>query len=194
MQKENRLNVPNALSLYRLVSFPFLLYLIFTEQEALFAVLLCINLVTDILDGLIARVFKLQTEFGARLDSLADYGTYILAFMGIYAFKYEDMGPHMPYMIAFASLILLYNIVSLVKFRRFPSLHLYATKIGGYVQGFFFFCLFTAGFYKGLFYTAMGIGYYATIEELIILMYLPQMRSNAKGLYWVLKDRPKANA
>ncbi|WP_371412031.1 CDP-alcohol phosphatidyltransferase family protein [Sphingobacterium sp. HMA12] len=32
---------------------------------------------------LIARLFKLQTEFGAKLDSVADIGTYLMAFMGM---------------------------------------------------------------------------------------------------------------
>ncbi|MEY4710305.1 MAG: hypothetical protein RIS28_1437, partial [Bacteroidota bacterium] len=33
-QKENIWNLPNAISLYRLLSFPFLLYLIFAGNES----------------------------------------------------------------------------------------------------------------------------------------------------------------
>lgn len=191
MQKENIYNIPNFLSLYRLLSFPVLLWLIYTDKESLFAVLLCINLVTDILDGLIARAFKLQTEFGARLDSLADYGTYILAFSGIYAFKSEDMGEYMAYLWIFVGLLISYNIISQIKFQKFPSLHLYSTKIGGYAQGIFFFMLFAYGFQPALFFMAMLIGYYSSIEEIAVLLLLKKMRSNAKGLYWVLKNPDK---
>jgi hypothetical protein len=63
-KKENIWNLPNAISLYRLLSFPFLLYLIYAGNESLFATLLCINLASDAIDGIIARAFKLQTEFG----------------------------------------------------------------------------------------------------------------------------------
>jgi len=69
MKKENIYNVPNFLSFYRLLTFPLVLYFIYTGEENLFAIFLCVNLVTDILDGLIARMFNLKTKFGAKLDS-----------------------------------------------------------------------------------------------------------------------------
>ena len=186
--KENLWNFPNAISLYRLVSFPFLLYLIYINDESLFALLLCINLVSDILDGLIARVFKLQTEFGARLDSLADWGTYILGFLGIYKFKMEDHKADFWLLFVFIGLIFFYNVLSFVKFRRLPSLHPYSTKIGGYLQGIYFFSLFAFGYYPPLFYLAMIWGWVSSLEVIIILIYFKKLRSNVKGLYWVLKS------
>ncbi len=186
--KENRWNLPNLISLYRLVSFPFLLYLIYIENESLFALLLCINLISDIIDGLIARTFKLQTEFGARLDSLADWGTYILAFLGIYQFKMEEHQADFWLLYVFIGLIIFYNIFSFIKFRRLPSLHMFSAKIGGYLQGIYFFSLFAFGFYPPIFYLAMIWGWVSSIEEIIILIYLKKLRSNVKGLYWVLKS------
>lgn len=185
---ENRWNLPNVISLYRLVSFPFLLYLIYINNESLFAILLCINLVSDILDGLIARAFKLQTEFGARLDSMADWGTYILAFLGIYQFKMEEHKADFWLLYLFIGLIVFYNIFSLCKFRRFPSLHMFSAKIGGYLQGIYFFSLFAFGYYPPIFYLAVIWGWISSIEEIIILIYLKKLRSNVKGLYWVLKS------
>lgn len=186
--KENRWNLPNLISLYRLVSFPFLLYLIYIENESLFALLLCINLISDIIDGLIARAFKLQTEFGARLDSIADWGTYILAFLGIYQFKMEEHQADFWLLYVFIGLIIFYNIFSFIKFRRLPSLHMFSAKIGGYLQGIYFFSLFAFGFYPPIFYLAMIWGWVSSIEEIIILIYLKKLRSNVKGLYWVLKS------
>ena len=186
--KENLWNLPNAISLYRLVSFPFLLYLIYINDESLFALLLCINLISDILDGLIARVFKLQTEFGARLDSLADWGTYILAFLGIYQFKMEDHKADFWLLYVFIGLIVFYNVFSFVKFKRLPSLHMYSAKIGGYLQGIYFFSLFAFGYYPPIFYLAMIWGWMSSLEEIIILIYFKKLRSNVKGLYWVLKS------
>lgn len=186
--KENRWNLPNLISLYRLVSFPFLLYLIYIENESLFALLLCINLISDIIDGLIARTFKLQTEFGARLDSIADWGTYILAFLGIYQFKMEEHQADFWLLYVFIGLIIFYNIFSFIKFRRLPSLHMFSAKIGGYLQGIYFFSLFAFGFYPPIFYLAMIWGWVSSIEEIIILIYLKKLRSNVKGLYWVLKS------
>ena len=187
-KKENIWNLPNAISLYRLLSFPFLLYLIYAGNESLFATLLCINLASDAIDGIIARSFKLQTEFGARLDSMADWGTYILAFVGIYNFKMPDHGNDFWLLYPFIGLIVFYNIFSFIKFRRLPSLHMYSAKLGGYFQGIYFFGLFSYGYYAPIFYFAMIWGWLSSIEEMIILIYLKELRSNVKGLYWVLKS------
>jgi CDP-diacylglycerol--glycerol-3-phosphate 3-phosphatidyltransferase len=191
-QKEKIWNLPNAISLYRLLSFPFLLYLVFTGNESLFATLLCINLVSDAIDGIIARTFKLQTEFGARLDSLADWGTYILAFVGIYNFKMPDHGNDFWLLYPFIGLIVFYNILSFFKFRRMPSLHLYSTKMGGYFQGIYFFGLFAYGYYAPIFFFAMIWGWLSSIEEIIILIRSKELRSNVKGLYWILKSERAA--
>ncbi|MCB9353238.1 MAG: CDP-alcohol phosphatidyltransferase family protein [Lewinellaceae bacterium] len=181
------LNIPNILSLYRLLSFPFVFYLAWTGNERLFVWFLCINLVTDILDGLIARVFNMMTEIGAKLDSLADLGTYILAFLGIFLFKSADFQPHLFSFCTFIGLFVLCYLFSLIKFGRFPSLHLYSWKIGGYIQGFFFFALFVFGFNKAFYYIMVTWGTAAFLEHLIIQAIIPEMRSNAKGLYWILR-------
>lgn len=188
-KKEKYFTVPNVLSFYRLASFPFVLATALLGNEGLFAVLLVINLVTDILDGLIARVFNQQTEIGAKLDSLADEGTYILAFLGIYLFKWESFRPHLPVLAVFIALYISTIIFSLIKFRKMPSLHLYSAKIGGYLQGFFFCALFLFGFYAWLYYTAMLWGIMAFAEDLCMIALLPEMRSDAKGLFWHLKKQ-----
>ena len=93
-EREKHLNVPNVLSFYRLISFPVVLFFILTNRESVFVILLIINLITDILDGAVARIFNLRTEFGAKLDSLADDGTIILAILGIVYFKLEEFAPY----------------------------------------------------------------------------------------------------
>jgi CDP-diacylglycerol--glycerol-3-phosphate 3-phosphatidyltransferase len=188
MEKENIYNVPNFLSFYRLLTFPLIVWFIYTGEEKMFAIFLCVNLVTDILDGLIARSFNLQTKFGARLDSLADNGTFIAAFIGIFTFKIHDFAKSIWMLWTFIGFFVLGLLISFIKFRQFPTLHLYTTKIGGYVQGFFIFVLFAWSYNEYLFYVAMIIGYISHIEEIIILMISNAMKTDAKGLYWVLKE------
>ncbi|MEN6618731.1 MAG: CDP-alcohol phosphatidyltransferase family protein [Rikenellaceae bacterium] len=93
-EKKEIINIPNLLTFYRLLVFPLILYFVIARKEALFAIFLVINLLTDVADGYIARRFKMETEFGARLDSMADNLTYMLAFIGIYVFKLEDFLPY----------------------------------------------------------------------------------------------------
>jgi CDP-diacylglycerol--glycerol-3-phosphate 3-phosphatidyltransferase len=183
------LNIPNVLSLYRLLAFPFVLYMALKGYETAFATFICINLVTDILDGFIARTFNMVTAIGARLDSLADLGTYILAFVGVFCFKSNDFAPHLPSFLVFTGLFIFCDLLSLAKFKKLPSLHLYSWKIGGYIQGIFFFVLFVFGFYTGYYYFMVTWGILAFLEHICVQLVLKELRSNAKGLYWVLKDR-----
>ncbi|MFZ4544211.1 MAG: CDP-alcohol phosphatidyltransferase family protein [Saprospiraceae bacterium] len=189
MKIKDKINIPNILSFYRLLSFPFLLYLALSGQEKWFVYLLIFNLFTDILDGWIARTFDLQTEFGSRLDSLADIGTYILAIIGVLTFKSADFAPHLLSLGIFLGLMLLSHIVSLIKFGKTASLHLYSNKIGGYIQGFFFAYLFIFGFNSGFYYFTIGWGIMAFLEGITIHLIMKEKRSNLKGLYWVLKEK-----
>ena len=169
--------------------FPFILYLGVSRQEQLFAILLTINLITDVLDGLIARCFNMQTELGARLDSIADLGTYIAAIAGVFFFKASDFQPYLGSFLIFIFLLCFAHILSLIKFKRLPSLHLYSWKVGGYIQGAFFITLFLFDFYSVFYYIMIAWGILAFCEHIVIQLIIKKMQSNVKGLYWVLKNK-----
>ena len=191
MTIKNKINIPNALSFGRLLLFPVILYMALKGYEKTFALLIIISLVSDVLDGMVARMLKQTSEFGARLDSIADFSTYFLVFMGIWIFKRDDFAPHIVSFSIFIGLLFMALTLSLIKFGRFPSLHLYSWKTGGYIQGFFFFILFGFGFYEPLYYFMIVWGILAFVEHIIIQLMIPEMQSNAKGLYWVLRERQK---
>jgi len=186
------LNIPNILSAYRLLTFPVILFFMYIGKQDLFVLFLCINLITDILDGFIARTFNMVTEIGAKLDSLADTGTYILAITGVFVYKYDLFEPYLISFIAFISLFFLSHIIPLIRYKKLPSFHLYSWKIGGYIQGFFFFTLFVFDFNSTFYIIMVTWGIISFIEHIIIQFLIKGLHSNLKGLYWVLKDR-KAN-
>lgn len=184
-------NIPNALSLYRLFSFPIVLFVALYGEETIFVTLLVTNLITDILDGLIARRFNLQTEIGSKIDSTADLGTYILAILGIFLFKLDDFKPHLLSFSIFLGLFLASNVIAFIKFKQLPAYHLYSWKIGGYIQGGFFFVLFVYGFNTWYYYFMAIWGIASFIEHIAIQFILNSVKPNAKGLYWVLKNQQK---
>ncbi|KJF42417.1 CDP-alcohol phosphatidyltransferase family protein [Draconibacterium sediminis] len=188
MAKEKIYNIPNALSAYRLIIFPFVLLLLFQKNESLFSIFIAINLLTDFLDGFIARTFNMVTKFGARLDSLADYGTYLLAFCGLFTFKRTDLQSHGWLLYVFMVLLVLSQIIHIYKFGTFSSLHLYSFKTTGYLHGLLFILWFFIGFFPGYYYFAMGFGILAELELISITLILKQKRSNARGIYWVLNE------
>lgn len=183
------LTIPNLISFYRLLVFPLILYFAIAGKETLFAAFLVINLLSDAIDGFIARRFKMETELGARLDSFADNLTYVLVFIGIFVFKLEDFMPHIVSLLIFIGSLLFTVFFSLLRFRKFPSFHLYITKIGGYIQGAFFICLFTIGFVTPFYYFVICWGILGAIEHIAIQLSITEMRSNVKGLYWILKEK-----
>jgi cardiolipin synthase (CMP-forming) len=189
MVKEKIVNIPNVLSFYRILIFPVILWFIIDYQVRLFAIFLCVNILTDFLDGQIARRFNMVTNFGARLDSLADYGTLFLAFFGIISLKSDDLATHGWFLYIYICLMVLVQVVSIIRFRSLTSFHLYSFRLTGYLLGPLFFFWFFVRFYPWLFYLALGLGVLAEIETLIILFLMKERVSNAKGLYWVLKNK-----
>lgn len=184
---ENIINIPNFISLYRLLVFPVILIMALTGREQWFVVLLCISLVSDVLDGNIARIFKLQTNFGAALDNLADICTYAMAILGLVIFKWSQIQPHSWILFLFLGVFALSYVVSFARFRKIPGLHLYSAVSAGYAQSIFFFILFVFGFYPWMLYVVASWGILAYTEKIIILFKLDDIRIGVKGLYWLLK-------
>lgn len=189
MKKSEFLTIPNIITSYRLLVDPLILYFIIADKENLFAIFLIINLLSDALDGFLARKLKQETEIGAKLDAFADNFTYVLAFIGIFVFRMEDIRPHMISFIVMIIMLVSTVIVSLIKFRKFPTYHLYTTKAGGYIEGGFFICLFTIGFITPYYYLVVAWAIMGSIECIIINLLIPEMRSDIRGLYWVIKER-----
>ena len=192
MDRKQIYTVPNLLSFYRLLAFPLILWFIISGKERLFAIFLIITLVTDFLDGLIARVFNQETALGAKLDSFADDLTYVLAFTGLFVFRGDVLRPHLISFVIFIGFLVGSVVLALIKFRTTPSFHLYSTKIGGYIQAAFFICLFTIGFIPAVYYIMILWGILSAVEHMIIQLIIPEMRSNVRGLYWVLKEKKKS--
>ena len=186
---ENVVNIPNLISLYRLIISPVILYLALTNHEKFYIILLCISLLSDVLDGNIARIFKLQTNFGAALDNLADIFTYAMALLGLFLFKWTEIEPHAWILYLFLGVFILSYIISFYRFQKIPGLHLYSAVSAGYVQSIFFFVLFVFGFYSWMYYLAMGWGVIAYIEKILVLYRLDDIKIGVKGLYWVMKKK-----
>lgn len=66
------LNIPNALTIFRILLVPAFIYLILNDRLHAATVVFVVAGVTDAVDGFIARAFNQRTEFGANIDPLAD--------------------------------------------------------------------------------------------------------------------------
>jgi S-adenosylmethionine-diacylglycerol 3-amino-3-carboxypropyl transferase len=182
-------NIPNILSMYRLLSTPFLAWVIFQGYEEIFAIWFFINLLTDIADGYIARRYQLQTEEGAKLDSMADMLSYVIALYGIVSFHSYLLTDSILFWV-YIGIFVIAAVLPMIKYKNsVGGLHLWSAKIGGYVQGIFFCFLFLIGYTPWLFYAAMAIGIWTELEAIIIHLLSPTPLTNAKSLFHFLKGR-----
>jgi cardiolipin synthase (CMP-forming) len=180
-------HLPNALSLGRLFAGPVLVALAAFQQERAFAILLVAALITDILDGWLARRLRLQSQFGAMLDSAGDVTTLVAAATGIAVFHADVWHQHFVAICLVLGGWFVVLAVALIRYRRLSSFHTYASKVAGYALGFFIAALFAFGFIPWLFYMAAVLSLISTTEELLLLWKLPQWRADVRGLWWVLR-------
>jgi cardiolipin synthase len=75
------INIPNFISLARLLSVPLIASLILSYQLHLAFLFFAVAGISDALDGFLARIFRTRTTLGAYLDPLADKALLI----GVYA-------------------------------------------------------------------------------------------------------------
>lgn len=72
IREEKILNVPNILTILRIVMLPFVIWRFMNGDRTGALVLYILLALTDLVDGFIARKFNLITNFGKLMDPLAD--------------------------------------------------------------------------------------------------------------------------
>lgn len=185
--------IVNAITLYRIVAAPILLGLIFTKQLDLFKWLLALSFFTDLIDGYLARKYRVVSILGSRLDSIGDDLTVLVAVIGMFVFKTEFTHKEFAILIMLFFLFAFQTLFALIRYRKISSFHTYLAKLAAILQGTFFILIFLLPepLYF-LFYLAAVVTGIELIEEIILVALLPRWEANVKGLFWVLK-RQKHN-
>ncbi|MEB3702495.1 CDP-diacylglycerol--glycerol-3-phosphate 3-phosphatidyltransferase [Candidatus Bealeia paramacronuclearis] len=75
------MNLPNFITLARLLSVPVIVWLILLHEQSLAFIIFLIASISDALDGFLARILKERTTLGAYLDPIADKALLV----GVYA-------------------------------------------------------------------------------------------------------------
>lgn len=165
------------------------MYALITGRRGLFQWLLLACLLSDILDGLIARIFHLRSRLGAFLDSIADMLVTIIALMGLFAFQKEFLAAHFGPLAVVAPLYAVEMLAALVRYGRLSSFHTVLVRVAAYLSGIFIISLFLWGYWAGIFYAMVATSVAAYSEELVLLYVLPKWTADVRGLYWVLRRK-----
>lgn len=175
--------VPNSITCFRIVGSVVLLFL--PSFSPIFYIMYSLCGVSDAVDGFIARRFKLTSELGSRLDSIADLLFYASMLTHVIPFLVPRVPAAVWYVVS--ALILLRIVMYLlaaVKYHRFSSLHTYANKATGVV-------LFSVP-YLLLFTNPTAVSWIAcaacalsSIEELLIHCRTKEYPSETKTIFHI---------
>jgi phosphatidylglycerophosphate synthase len=181
--------VINGITVYRIVAAPFLLILLFTGNIGIFKWLLGVSFFTDLIDGFLARKFKVTSVLGTRLDSIGDDLTVLVAMIGLFVLKTGFVIQHKLILILLLALFMVQVGYAFIRYRKMTGFHTWLAKTAAFLQGIFLLLVFfTHEPSVLLFYAAAIITLLQLIEEIILVHLLPQWQTNVKGLYWVLKN------
>jgi phosphatidylglycerophosphate synthase len=178
-------HAPNVISAARLMATPVLAGAMIWNRDRLFTWLLLACLLSDIVDGAIARAFRLQSALGAFLDSTADMIVLVLTAAALWRFQSSFVAAHG---VAIASLLALYFAEvagALWRYGRISSFHTTLSRVAAYAQGIFVMSLFLWGYQAWIFRLMVGVSALSLSEELVLLMILPTWRPDVRGLYWI---------
>jgi len=180
----------NGITLYRIITAPLLVVLLFKGEQELFKWLLGVSFFTDLIDGVLARTFKVTSILGTRLDSIGDDLTVLVAILGLGVLQPRFFIEQWTILVPLGILFLLQTGFALYRYGRITSFHTYLAKLAALAQGIFllsFFFFETINY--PLFYSAAFITIAELAEETIIVWVLPQWKSNVRGLWWVLQKK-----
>ena len=182
----------NLITIYRIVTAPVLLILIFTGDYAVFKWMLLISFSTDLIDGYLARKYKVNSALGAKLDSIGDDLTVLVAIVGLFVLKFDFIKEQLFIVIVLLSLYCAQVLFSFYRYGKISSFHTYSAKLSALLQGIFLlsFFFFETPIYP-LFYLASLVTFIQLVEETILVFILPKWENDVKGVYWVLKRKKR---
>lgn len=185
-------NIADWFSFYRIAAAPFLLILLWLDERELFTWFLLISYCTDMIDGYLARKFKMTSPRGSQLDSLGDQITFIIGLIGLLNFEFNFIKEnYLIILIAFIPYII-QILIAYKKYDKATSFHTYLAKMSAVIQGVFILsALFFSPVYW-LFYFMIALGLLETLEEIILIFMHREWASDVKGIYWVLKNKHKS--
>src|SRR6476646_733816 len=119
----NRKVWPNLLTGARIALMPAVLTAALAQSRRWFILLLVFALLTDALDGFIARRLNAYSDFGRKLDSVADYLTMTVGLAGIAMLWPDIMHRELPWVASGLAAFFAVVVYGFVRLGRAPCYH-----------------------------------------------------------------------
>ena len=183
-----KFNFANLITACRIALTPVLLWLAWQGKEHAFLFCLIGALLSDIIDGQIARRFNLTSELGARLDSWADLLTYAAVPIATWWLRPDVVSSEKIVFYAAVASYAIPVVVGFIKFKQLTSYHTLMARVSAYLLGISVIVMFAHGPLLPL-RIAVAILVLAEFEEICITLVLPEPRLNVRSLRKALELR-----
>jgi phosphatidylglycerophosphate synthase len=184
------LTIPNLLTGFRLVCTPVLLIMAWYGYATAFMLLLAAAFISDVLDGLAARLSGQVSQFGARLDSWADATLFSTITISAWWLWPDVVRREAVYVGLVMACYLLPAIVGYLKFRAITSYHTWIVKCAVAAIGLSLYVFFLGG-PVWPFRLATVLCVLAAIEEIAITAVSTELHSDVRSLWDVLRHLSK---
>ncbi len=182
-----KINIPNLFSLFRIIAAPFLLISGWLGMPTLFFTLFGLMLLSDVLDGIIARALDQTSKLGAKLDSYGDIVTYLSTPLAVWWLWPDIIKEEIVYIITAIIIYILPAFFSLAKFRQLASYHTWTAKASAVLMSAGVIILL--GFeHPLLFHIAVYFLVIQAVENIAITLILPQSKNNVRTLWHAYKN------
>jgi cardiolipin synthase (CMP-forming) len=177
MRNDWKIYMPNVITCLRIILSACLLLM--NPDNISFLLIYGTCGLTDVVDGYLARRWKVSSKIGALLDSMADF-IFIAVLLVIFIPRFDWNGWMLWWIVIIALIRGLSILIGLVKFHTIAFVHTHGNKVTGLML-FFFPFLFGV---SGLTVTVIMICAAASIsgvEELVITVYSNTLNRDRKG-------------
>jgi len=189
----DRLTLPNAISLARLLLAPVALWVAWQGEGTLYKWLFAVAIASDLADGLLARLLHAQTVLGSRLDAAADTATYLVLFFAVQHLWPEFIAAHALLLGTSLGLYVLNHVFALVRFHKLPAYHTWAGKTSAVLMATGMLTWFVTGV-GGLFTAALVVSIASVMEQFAITALLPHWVADLPTVVHAWKKRHVAAA
>lgn len=184
--KKHKLNTADYITMLRILGT--IILLAFKPLSAEFFCVYTVTGITDIMDGFVARKTKTASDFGARLDSVADLLFYAVMLLKIFPILWNTLPANIWYSVGAIIIVrIAVYLIAALKFHKFASLHTYLNKLTG--AAVFFIPFLLLGEYAAAYCRIVcAIAALAAFEELLIHLGDKDCRSDRKSIF--RKEKP----
>ena len=183
----NLFSIPNILSLLRLALVPVLVGLASAQRGDIFLVVLAVSLLSDVLDGYLARKLGLVSELGAKLDSWGDILTYAAMILGLHLIWPDIFDKQAEFLFAAMMSFILPTLLAFRKFGAYPSYHTWGAKLAAVLMAPAYYVLILADA-DSFFRVVILFHLLVAAEEMAITFILNRPRSNVGSVFYLGSD------